>query len=555
MANEYRAWYSSTEQEWVTQCDLFLQHVVGWYRVYTYSDTSSDRRFAYISEGEEDDKWLPRIIRLRGFGDDVYMDVMFPVDGGFNFTTGSFGTPYVGSSSGAQIGTGSTPGRSRCVANKDRLFIATYASYNVDYSGYVGYFDSFFTPAEDPYPAMVRGQQYTYLDWLNNEDIWILRSDETEVTCKLHWNNAAVNEGYPNGRNGQFSFSKPTIYYDGNAEFSEVRGKPKGLFYGRVDRLANGSFVNIAGDYYLVTRTADEIEAIVVGPVSSNGQVPINHGWPARPRLDVDYTYRGLELDTATSGTLALWRFDTGHLEDYKYGSGSALPVPSAYIDTAGNYDLAPQNSLTSVESRLREAADFDGSTHYASGTGDATSEAALKTEWTFECVFKPDTIPTASARATLIDYSTTGATSAENTLLRVSVSPAVGTTPDQYNVERGNLDIYWEEGTGSAINNLTTGDYIQQNRWNYIAIVKKYNGSNYDIDVWHCSFGDYVAPTKKSTFTNVNNAAGGSNSDWYLGATEDLANYFDGQIDDTRITERVLTETEIKNNCSRTML
>lgn len=555
MANEYRAWYAPTKQEWVTQCYEMLEHLVGWYRVWTYSDTASDRRFSFVSEGERNDKLPPRLMNIYAATNWLSFDMVPVAADGFNFFTGSYGSAtYVGTGGDTRFLL-STIGRSRTVGNKDRLFVNYELAGPIRYGGYVGYIDSFYSPLDDSFPALVRAtEDYTTDYWTTKNTARMLHAGGTEVDYKFNWDTTMVDEGYPNKRSNEYTFKRPELYYADDVEFNEVRGRPKGLYYGKQDRLANGSFVNIDGDYYLVTKSA-EVDAVLAGPVSSNGQVPNNYGWMPRPNLKVDYTYRGMLLDTATSGTLSLWRFDTGHLGDYVYGSEATLPVPTTYPDTATNYTLTAQNGLTSVKSRLREAASFNGSTHYASAVGDSEAAAALKEEWTFECVFKPSTIPTTSDVASLIDYGSAGSSAVNNTLLCVSVAPAVGSTPDSFNVERGNVSITWEKATNVSVNSLTSGDFIQQNRWNYLAIVKKYNGLNYDIDVWHCSFGDHVVPTKKATFTNLDNSTSGTSSGWYVGVDESLTNYFDGQIDDTRVTERVLTEEEILESCSRSML
>lgn len=553
MANEYRTWYASDEQEYVVQTDEFLRHVVGWYRVFTHSDTGTDTRYTWMSEGETNDSRPPRLISIHGTSNDVRLDGPMVADNGFNFITGTFSS-YVGASGDLEFQL-STPGRCRSVANKDRLCMNLQNSATARYGGYLGFIDSFYSPIDDPNPVFVKGQNQSFNNWVGGTESRMLRTDFTEAVYKFNWNTAAINEGYPNPRDGSYSFYRPAVYYDGDIEYNEIRGRLKGVYYGRVTLLAHGSFVKIDDEFHLVTKMNDELEAIVIGPASSNGQQPVNYGWQPRPNLEANYTYRGLQVDAAVSGTLALWRFDTGHLNGYVYGSGSALPVPTTYPDEAGNYNLTAQNSVTSVQSRLREAIDLDGSTHYASATGDATSAAALKAEWTFECVFMPDTIPTAAARATLIDYGSTGGADANNTLIKVAVSPATGTTPDVYNVERGNIEISWEKDTGILVSNLATGDFVQQNRWNYLAIVKTYNGSNYDIDIWHCSFGDHLTPIKKASFTGMDNATSGTSSNWFIGATEALASHFDGQIDDTRITERALSDEEILTSCTRTML
>lgn len=553
MANAYSTWFETENGKYVSELDSFLTNLVGWYRIATVEDTDADRRYVWMSEGSADDNRPPRLISVRGTPTQIHLEAFLVEEGGFNFSTEAWGT-YLGTSN-ESISNVTDTGRNMVVGSKDRVVLCFQNSSTSRFTVYVGFIDSFYSPVDDPNPVFIRGQQYNYTDWPDLNTARMLRADGTDVGHKLNFNNVAVNEGYPNPRTGEYSFSRPTVYYDGALEFYEVRGRLKGVYYGKADRLAHGSFVTIGNQQHLVTKTTDELEAIIVGPVTDTGLVPTNNGWQNAPNLETDYTYRGMQVDAAVSGTHSLWRFDTGHLDAYVYGSGSALPVPSSYPDETGAHTLTPQNGLTSVASRLREAADFNGSTHYATTSGTAPTAAALKTGWTFECIFKPDTIPTAAARSTLVEYSTAGATATENTLLNISISPAVGDTPDAYNVERGNIEVSWENGVANSVSSISTGDFIQQNRWNYLAVVKSFNGTSYDIDVWHCSFGDFIVPEKRATFTGVNNASSGTNSDWYFGVTEALTSYFDGQLDDTRFTERPLSDAEVLASCTRSML
>lgn len=557
MANEYRTWYATTEQNWVTRFDRFLVHVVGWYRAYTYNDSSSNRQYSWVSEGASDDERPARIISTHATVNEIRLDCM--LFGTYNFVTGVFGTPYVGSSTSAEIRYVGVPGRCRSIANKDRAIVIMEVGTTVRYSGYVGFINSFYSAADDPHPYLIRGQISSSADWTSNSSLRSLRVDETEATHALNFSTTMTKEGYPNPRNGQFSFFNPVLYYNGSTSFYEVRGRIDGVYFCDPGRLGNGSFVRIGDDFYLVHKTTDEADAMAFGPVSDDQQIPqdvVQLGFPNFPYLKVDYTDRGLELEAPAGGTLALWRFDTGHLGGYVYSSGDTLPVPALYNDEAGTYDLTPQNGLTSVESRLREAADFNGSTQYATATGDAAVSAALNGAWTFECVFKPDTIPTGGNKATLLHFGSVGdGVAAENDLLKVSITAAAGTTPDAFNVELGNVEVFWENGTGADVSNTTTVDLIQQNRWNYLAVVKTENGPNYDIQVWHCSFGDHLTAAVKATFSGVANSSGGSASDWFVGVDAAFSDYYDGQLDDTRITKRAFTSDEIRASCQRAML
>ena len=556
MANSYRTWRADTEQDYVTRLDSFLVNVVGWYRAFTYSDLTTDRSYSWVSEGESDDSRPARIIRVEAISDELRLDC--GLVGEYNFATGDFGSLFVGTNSNAELRGASIPARCRSVANKNRVFISFESSATARRSGYLGYIDSFYAPSDDPQPCMVRGQTTSGEDWTGTSRFYALRDDDVEAVHDGFFNPTMTDEGYPSARNGSFSFYNPIMYYNNVVQNYEVRGRLQGIFYGEPTRLGHGAFISIGGDFYLCTKTTDEADAIMVGPVTEDNTIPsdiVQLGFPNFPTLKADYDKRGLEVDSTSSGTLSLWRFDVGHLNSYVYGSGAALPTPTVYSDELDNFDLTPQNSLASVESRLREAADFNGSNHYATSAGGATASGTLLNEWTLECVFKPDSLPTGGNRQTLISYGANSETEANNTLMEISLVAATGATPDSFNVERGNVEVLWEKDAGTDVSNSTTTDFIQEGRWNYLAITKQFNGGSYDVQVWHCSFNDHLVPEVKATFSTLDNATDGSTSSWFVGVDPALGDYFDGQIDDTRITKRVLTQSEIEASCLRAML
>jgi len=558
MVNAYRTWRSANEQDIVTKTHKTLVNAVGWYRTFVLDDTSSNKHYVFLSEGESSDGRAVRIIALEGTGGYTYFDVLY--EGSYDFSTGSYGSLFVGSSTDSRFPYGTSYDSSRCrvIANKDRIIIVAEDSATVRASVYCGFINSLYAPDVDPTPAFIRGQKVDSADWTSQLYLRALRADGTEVAHSLLFNASLISEGSPNPRTGELSFYNPLLYYSGAVGQYEVRGRLDGVYYATPGRVANGSFVSISGDYYFAHKTGDEEDCILFGPVTDDGTVPqdiVQLGFPEEPYLKVDYEKRGLQYETAVSGTLALWRFDTGHLDGYVYGSGDALPVPSQYPDVSGAYNLTPQNGLVSVESRLREAAEFDGSSKYATSNGDSTSASILNGEWTLEFVFMPTAIPTGSSESVLLSYGVSGSTEVNNTLIDISLVAASGTTPDAYQVERGNVKVSWEYSSGVSVVNATSGDFIQQDRWNYMALVKRANGSDYDLEIWHCSFGDHLTPAQRYVVTGITGSSGGSNSNWTVGADYVPSRYYSGQLDDTRVTMRALTPAEIDASCKRSML
>lgn len=556
MANAYRTWYAVTEQDWVSKLDSFLVNVCGWYRVFTYSDTTTNRSYAWMSEGESNDGRPARIVNVLATADDIRPDC-YLLDT-YNFTTGDPGPVFLGSNDNAEVRSMGSPGKCFCVGDKDRVFASFQTATSTFINTYFGFIQSFYNSLDDPYPYMVRGQTLSTHSWADNFNVWMIRTDNTEDTYKMYFASSMVKEGYPNPRNGQYSFFQPIIYYDSNINFYEVRGRPKGVYFCDQTRLGHGSFVKFDDNHYVVFVSSNEEDALAIGPVSDDGNIPqdvVNLGYPAYPSLYVDYTNRGFQLDSSISGTLSLWRFDVGHLSGYKYGSGSALPQPTTYTDESGVYTLDITNNVVSVESRLREAASFNGSTQYLFGNGSPTASGTLHDDWTLEIVFKPSDMPIGGNKFTLIEYGASGSGEDNNSLLGLNLISASTTITDQYNVDRGNVEVFWQHSSGVIVSVETDSDFVQQDRWNYLAVVKEYNGSTYDLTVWHCSFGDYREPSLKATYTGLSNSSGGLNSGWRVGVDFTTTNYYNGYIDDTCVTKRALLPNEIIENCRRVML
>ena len=551
MANAYGRWYVATEQDVVPPTSSLLCNLVGWYLIGVTTDTTSDRNYIFLSEGEEDDGYAPRMLQVRGNSNYIYMRL--PIYGAYNFFTGAWGEPNLNSGV-TYINSQSDPERCAVFASKDRVVITTQPSTMTTWFLYSGFMDSFYSPTDCPSPVFVAGQHYHSSSLSSN--VFALNFANAEIQVNVSTGASITDNGAPNVRDGSYCFFNPIVYYNGDGIYKELHGRMKGCYMANYYAYAYGSYVQIGNDYYYIFKSEPPAEAIAIGPVNDYGTLPtdfIRLGFLNTAYLKIDYTYLGFVWD---DDTLALWRFDTGHLGNYLYGSGATLPVPSVYGDETGIYTLLPKNGMTSVESRLREAADFDGAGDYVTGAGSATVSGVLNGSCTYEFVFKPDTIPTGSGIATLFQYgSDTSGNESLNDLMCIDIVAASGTTPNDMNVELGNISLSWEYEIGSKVRLATASDFVQQDRWNYLAVVKVVSGPSCAISIWHCSFGDHRVPKLKKYVAGLDNSTGGDTSSWYMGAAASLANFYDGQLDDTRIMTRALTDEELLASCRRAML
>lgn len=552
MANAYRPFAATTEQDFVTKLRVFLEQVVGWYPNYIAAETGTDHNVTWVSEGDAVDS--SRVyIGVRGYGDELVLTVYQDQDGG---TGTPAGLTLGGGGGNTELRAVSAPGRCRVWADKTRCVFMSETSATNRASVYLGFLDSFYTVDDDPFPALIRGATSFATDWTDTSLLYGLRAvDDTQVVHSMFYAPNTVAAGAPNPRSGTLSFYKPIVYYDGDASSYEVRGRLRGVLYTPPNRVAHGAVIDVDGDKYLATKTTDESDCMLFGPLTDDGSVPVTvmqGGFPNYPDYSVDYTTRGFTLEAGSTGTLALWRFDTDSTT-YRRTSGAAYPSPASFPDSASYYNLVPQAGLTVVRSRLQEAADFNGSTQFATVSGSTAVPTALQGEWTLEMVFKPDTIPGTGAD-TILEYGIAGsAAEANNIQVSVQILPIVGTSPDEF--DRGNLRVRWEKDAGTIVSASTTGDFIYAQRWNYVALVKTVSGPTASVAVWHCSFGDHRTPVLRVSLTSLDNATGGTNGFWFVGANADGDSFFDGQLDDTRITKRALSAAEILASCQRVVL
>lgn len=521
MVANFARLYAANESELIVELDDFLVNHVGWYRIETLADTpDSDRFYVYDSDGEPERAALndnPRYIAIRGrldFLDQVSYDT---------YTVG------VGNTGSIQRNIPSVPGPLVCyaVADKERLIYSieeTRDSTQWSAPVYIGWIHSFFDKDQDPYPHATKGTAGVNDEWhenITNSKFYMITNQLSSTEDFLNSvHTTIVDAGGPNPRNGLYFTSPTTLYFTDTFGDYELRGQARGC-YQITNKIGHRNYITLASGTHIVLKGTGLNSAWAYGPlVDPRCGDPFSIP-PITP--EVDYDYRGF---VTTTGTLGHWRFDEE--------SGGV------YLEETSSYPLTPQNSPSLVKTPLVYGLDVNGSTQYASGSSDAAAVASLLGEWSAEIIFKPDTVD--SADEILIDHSANTEDEANNTLIRIS------------HVDTGKIRVYWEKDSGTDVLNDTTSAPVLEDRWNYIAIIKRYNGSNYDIDVWHASFGDH-SPNLIETFASVDNATGGSTGGWSVGAVAGGFNHFDGVIDEIRIQEGVLTSDQIHASASRVRL
>lgn len=519
MVANYTSFLASDIQDCLVKIDDFLINHVGWYRLDTVSDTSSDKDYVYESDGEREraSNANKRIIRLRA------QSSVFRFYAYETYTNSSTHTGELFDISDTRFANITDEHRCRVTADKERVIISVDDNSTDRYVAYIGRVDSFYDESLDPYPNMVRGQLSASYDWFDSfATYYAMDHDGNEREYKLTTAFDLVYAGGPNPRNQQFYFTSPTLYYDGTFGYYELRGKVRGVYQCAEKRLSHGTFVTMASGTHLVQKTTDEADAVSIGPLTDPRIGDPDRVPPAV--AEVDFDYRGFSTD---GSTLANWRLNDDSV---------------TIADQTGNYGLSTTGSPTFTNSPLEKSLTLNGSAQYASGSGDSAAETNLKGEWTVEAIFRPSSEPTVAQA--IVCYTANGETEADNSLMSV------------YRLNGGEIRVYWEKDAGTDVTNDTSSSPASDiSYWHHVVVIKKDNGSNYDIEVWHGSFNDHDLQLI-TTFTNVDNATGGGSSQWYIGRDPTDSSFdFDGDIDSVRVSSVARTASEIKDEYKRVRL
>lgn len=527
MVANYSTGYASDEQNYVLAMDDFLVNHVGWYRIDTISDTASNRDYVWTSDGEPDwsDNSFPRIIRIRAQSNFVYF---------YTYETYTNSSTYTGQIHNAtySMAQDMTTGIWYTFIGDKERFITRHRHSSVGTAfhapSYLGRVKSLFNVGFVPYPNWVKGCRYTYTEWggTSNDDRSYSYSPTGVQRYSYILSMASLSDGdTPNHRNEKYLAVPANAYSSETSLDYFLPGQPRGVY--QVSRLLQQeAFITLASGTHKVMKDGSGAQYTwAFGPCTDPRVGDINRIPPVYAQ--VDYDFRGLVTD---ENTLTNWRFDSDSL--------------GVYTDQTGEYDLIPANSPVLSNSPIVQSVGFNGSTQRATVSGTVATPSALTGEWTCELAFKPDTIP-GSGKDTIIEFGTNSeGTESENILLSISLAPS------------GNINVLWERGAaGTDESNTTTGDFVLADRWNYIAVVKKsVGGGNYDVQVWHSSFGDHN-PVLRETFSSISNATGGADSFWYIGVDSSLTDYYNGSIDAIRIQKEALTEPLIKSSLYRVRL
>jgi len=206
---------------------------------------------------------------------------------------------------------------------------------------------------------------------------------------------------------------------------------------------------------------------------------------------------------------------------------------PTFVNDLVGSWPLAVHGSPTIIDGKVNSARDFTVSGSWADENGylnDPTAISLLTGEWTIEFW-----LPAGSGTdGVLFAYGGPTGVLADNLLFEVGLAGGA---------------IYWKWQYGAGVNVTATATTTLAG-WQYvgtfIAVRKKFNGTNYDVS-W------FLNGVVMDTWTNQTNCAGGTNAQWFICADPKTSPVVNGGsraiLDEARISNVALLDSDILND------
>jgi hypothetical protein len=524
MVANYIHFSQDDEQTTIQVIDYFLVNYVGWYRHFTVTDTSTDRDYVWISDGEPDraGNTNPRIIRLKSSGasNEIQFIAYETFTDASTFTgeitnTTNFVIPIV------------TLNNCWVVADKERVLVGIGIGEDSSFApAYFGRLDSLFDPIKDPYPNAVRGTAFNTYDWnesTTNIDWYCIgpAGGERQYFLSTATTMASINR---HARNNEYIAFQQFLYTNTTPGQYEIRGYPRGA-YQVSDDLSHQTFITLASGVHMVFKghqagSNTDNSAWAFGPLK-DPRIADPYEMPG-PYPVVDYKYRGFVLE---EGVFALWRaanLESGVLQD----------------DT-GMHKVVAVSGTSFVISPMGGAINLNGTTTFFTGKAPIAAEV-LTGDWTTEISFNPDTIPSVSG--TLIECGSVGTAPANNTLLGIAL------------ISGSNVSVYWDSSPTNRITVTISGGYVDTARWNYLAVVKDTYLDLPRVSLWHAGFGDHKPVFYGSTSVPTT-CSGGSLAQWYIGKKPESNSYYDGKIEEIRISDRAKNPSELTASFRRVRL
>jgi hypothetical protein len=263
---EYTYGSCTTEQDFITAIDVFFTGTLGWTRIGTITNTSSDRDYVWSSPGEDTSRGTV-YVRLRGYSNNIY-------EYGYGSWTSAVVYGHeIYNASNTYILVSATPFRYWAFGNKDFMCFTIWdgTSYS-PFTGYVGFIRSYFTPTYDRVPLLVKGQTTANASWHTNESTraYMHSTNASGITMYKTYNPLASLVAYDVHMRSSGATLWPFPLYNDTAGQYEVRGEPYGVYYVNGHLIGSNSTITTSSGVLLVYRYYGNVErCYAYGPIAS----------------------------------------------------------------------------------------------------------------------------------------------------------------------------------------------------------------------------------------------------------------------------------------------
>ena len=259
---EYTYGTAETEQDFVTYLDTFLVSTIGWTRIDTISDISSNRDYAWKSVGESPSEYTRNIfIRVRAESNNIY-----------SYGYGSYSSGHeIYNASYTYVPTTGQPFRYWIYGDKDFVcFIILNGSDSQTYASYLGYIRSYYVPDTDPHPLLIRGQASSTYAWTSNSFSYMYGPTSSGVLKYDGYNQYTTTLSYDVQTRAAGITMLPVILYSANGGSYEVRGEPNGVYQTNGNFTGSVAPLTSASGVFLAFKSAGAVEkTYLYGPVAS----------------------------------------------------------------------------------------------------------------------------------------------------------------------------------------------------------------------------------------------------------------------------------------------
>jgi hypothetical protein len=259
---DYTHGVALTEQDFVSKADTFLVSTLGWTRIDTVSDSSSDRDYVWYSEGEDPENYRGIYIRMQGYANAIYNK------GYGSYTKSDTYGHELYNASYSYVNCGSSALRYWMFGDKDFICYIIMGSGEVSICGYLGLINSYYLPATDPHPLLIKGNTSSSYSW--NTAPCTYMYDTASGSALFGVYDAYTDALYHDVcyRASGYTMLPPVLYNNAGGK-KEVRGEPKGVYQVNGNIAPHVGPIVTSSGVFLCLRCGLGSGAFVYGPIAN----------------------------------------------------------------------------------------------------------------------------------------------------------------------------------------------------------------------------------------------------------------------------------------------